>query len=276
MDRRKKEFIKELTGIDNIEFIVSTEFCPSEVFIDENVNIDDYVNTEEIEERVVAWAQFGNKIENFGQDGGTILGASTLGAVAEYKDDSDSVLYITTGHGMEEGDQIYLVDSDGYGDNGAGKLGEVVDVSIGTDMDIALIEQTNDSTVVPINEKRDGTEIYDAGNAIEGHVGEISSWQNQPVIGFDEVWADVSWNDPDHNDVGWYENLLQLHTVTGATESGDSGSPVFMYEFSDEDGTVINQILVGIYKGRGRDGYLYATRWDTVEDYYDVEMKVFQ
>jgi len=183
--------------------------------------------------------------------------------------DSGDYAIITTAHGLSIGDQI-SVSTHYDNENINGFLGTVIDKKMGGNLDVAVIDFDNSSNFEP-----SALTYYDeyVGSVTEGSINKtyyIYGSQNEkiPVI-LKDFDATHYWNDPTHNDVKKYKNMLKFEFADDMqTNGGDSGTPILRQW---KDGSMS---IVGIYKGRTTENgevYAYGSSFVNIIDYFDVK-----
>ena len=137
-------------------------------------------------------------------------------------------------------------------------------------MDAVIIKLDNNSALTPTSLTTKDDWIDSQGFAVDGKEGYILGSRSKAPYIITNARADLNWNDPDHDDVQWYEDMIEMKfTTSNQTTGGDSGGAIIRTYTSG------NGALAGIYKGRRTIGgtvTAYGTRFDSIEDYYGIEM----
>lgn len=259
----KKQAVRDVTEIENITFEIFSGVPDEEN--EENSNEAETLSTMR---NVVNEARYGSYL--FNSNGGS----SSLGGMVSYDNDDDSLLFITAGHGGNEGDNISIELP-----TSPATVGEIVDVKMGGSVDAALIEVENSSLAVSsytinLNEYPEEIPVIMASGApIVGKTCRIYGRNSQVYVTIEDVDRNISWNDPSNDDVGYYTDMIKMSPVGSQTaQPGDSGAGVIMIDFGG-DGVPSYGTVSGIYKGRSSDGALIASRWDSVVEEFGVGFK---
>lgn len=144
-------------------------------------------------------------------------------------------------------------------------------------VDIALIEKA--STASLSLQAFDTKLILSSGAPITGASAKILNGVRSIPVTITYASCTKSWNDVETGDMGTYKNIMMMTpTGTAITEKGYSGSAI-VTEYTNSGATYYR--ICGIYKGASEDAgtqtkiarnYLYATRWDVLEDYFNVNL----
>ena len=164
---------------ENIDFYIS------DGVIEGTYEESDDIFPESPTNRTINFSRYGYRIEDASQtdsSGSVNSLKSTLGAIAQYKNDKSSYLFITTGHGTEKNDDMYINDVDMNKNQIRCYIGKIVKQPNwggnsnywSGNVDISIIEKSDSSSVVPLNELRDGTDIVGSTSPVKGKVGKIA------------------------------------------------------------------------------------------------------
>ena len=192
------------------------------------------------------------------------IGASVSGSGTKY--------FVSTAHGVDVGDRFtYNIN------NPIGTVNKKV-MSGSEGIDISLIK-LNESNAKLSSKTINNKMILTSGAPITGNTVYIING-NSPVeakIKFSSCTK--VWHDSGNNDVQTYKNIIMMEpSGTRMPEGGDSGSAVV----TKLSNGMYN--ICGIYKGRSEEAgtggkainsqykYMFATRWDVVSDYFNVDI----
>lgn len=273
----KKENIKRISGIDNIEF---KEFSEDDVW-----DIGDENSEPDSENEIMGLSstvelKYGNTLRNTVTEAG-----STIGAIATY---GSRKFVVTTGHNEKNGNIVTVMGPSN--DTINTRVGKVIWNSFTNATKDTQGYVTNDASIIEIDSNNvvqtsytdDGVEITAPAKPVEGKTCKIysSSKLHRPTVAIRGTNEKVKWFDKnctdDYNKP--YKNMILLDNDIYESKqptNGDSGAPLCMYYF-DSDGNVSTVNLCGIYKGRHEDSngnyQFYATRWDSITSEYPMSL----
>lgn len=188
-------------------------------------------------------------------------GASVYNSAGDY--------FVTTAHGTKGDDQFRYVTL----------MGQVEHHALNPDagVDIALIRKAPTASLSL--QAFDANLMLSSGAPITGASAKVLNGVGSVPVTITYASCTKSWNDRKNGDVGTYKNIMMMKpTGTAITQSGYSGSAI-VTEYTNSGATYYK--ICGIYKGAGEDAgtqtkiarnYLYATRWDVLEDYFNVNL----
>ena len=192
------------------------------------------------------------------------IGASVSGSGTKY--------FVSTAHGVDVGDRFtYNIN------NPIGTVNKKV-MSGSEGIDISLIK-LNESNAKLSSKTINNKMILTSGAPITGNTVYIINGNNPVEAKIKFSSCTKVWHDSGNNDVQTYKNIIMMEpSGTRMPEGGDSGSAV-VTELSNG---MYN--ICGIYKGRSEEAgtggkainsqykYMFATRWDVVSDYFNVDI----
>lgn len=238
-NQEKKQAVTKLAGIDNIIF--ETKEVKSSNFEDtRDLNLDSNYKS-----RASSSIYVGDQIQN-GNYSSCIGACATIG---------NREGYVSSGHNNEIGDVFYL--------NGR-RLGVVTEVQYGGSVDAAFIEKDSrseysltDDLRLAYNLSRTGTITSSRSPVIEGAVVCFGFGSGYRIA----IVEDTSYSTRVNGTR--FRNLIRFDIGGNA---GDSGGPVVIPKSNDK------YAIVGIWKGIDKYGDGIATRWDKIEDAFDVDL----
>ena len=192
------------------------------------------------------------------------IGASVSGSGTKY--------FVSTAHGVDVGDRFtYNIN------NPIGTVNKKV-MSGSEGIDISLIK-LNESNAKLSSKTINNKMILTSGAPITGNTVYIINGNNPVEAKIKLSSCTKVWHDSGNDDVQTYKNIIMMEpSGTRMPEGGDSGSAV-VTELSNG---MYN--ICGIYKGRSEEAgtggkainsqykYMFATRWDVVSDYFNVDI----
>lgn len=192
------------------------------------------------------------------------IGASVSGSGTKY--------FVSTAHGVDVGDRFtYNIN------NPIGTVNKKV-MSGSEGIDISLIK-LNESNAKLSSKTINNKMILTSGAPITGNTVYIINGNNPVEAKIKFSSCTKVWHDSGNDDVQTYKNIIMMEpSGTRMPEGGDSGSAV-VTELSNG---MYN--ICGIYKGRSEEAgtggkainsqykYMFATRWDVVSDYFNVDI----
>lgn len=254
-----KEEIKNITNIENITFRTD------EGVIAENIAQDSGLDDSLNDTRAIEKARLGLGIE-IDQNKGVNNAKASIGGTVK---NGSSLGILSTAHGVNKGEKVYAFDVLN-GSSVRGYIGTITELRMKGNMDAVIIKLDNNSALTPTSLTTKDDWIDSQGFAVDGKEGYILGSRSKAPYIITNARADLNWNDPDHDDVQWYEDMIEMKfTTSNQTTGGDSGGAIIRTYTSG------NGALAGIYKGRRTIGgtvTAYGTRFDSIEDYYGIEM----
>ena len=192
------------------------------------------------------------------------IGASVSGSGTKY--------FVSTAHGVDVGDRFTYNTN-----NPIGTVNKKV-MSGSEGIDISLIK-LNESNAKLSSKTINNKMILTSGAPITGNTVYIINGNNPVEAKIKFSSCTKVWHDSGNDDVQTYKNIIMMEpSGTRMPEGGDSGSAV-VTELSNG---MYN--ICGIYKGRSEEAgtggkainsqykYMFATRWDVVSDYFNVDI----
>ena len=192
------------------------------------------------------------------------IGASVSGSGTKY--------FVSTAHGVDVGDRFtYNIN------NPIGTVNKKV-MSGSEGIDISLIK-LNESNAKLSSKTINNKMILTSGAPITGNTVYIINGNNPVEAKIKFSSCTKVWHDSGNDDVQTYKNIIMMEpSGTRMPEGGDSGSAVV----TKLSNGMYN--ICGIYKGRSEEAgtggkainsqykYMFATRWDVVSDYFNVDI----
>ena len=262
LTEEKEEVFNNYIGIDNITFENVGNIIDN--FEEENASIPSPMAATEIVSGVSV-----SDIDKSDPDDSSKKLAATIGASVS---GSGTKYFVSTAHGVDVGDRfIYNTN------NPIGTVNKKV-MSGSEGMDISLIK-LNESNAKLSSKTIDNNMILTSGAPITGNTVYIINGNNPVEAKIKFSSCTKVWHDSGNDDVQTYKNIIMMEpSGTRMPEGGDSGSAVV----TKLSNGMYN--ICGIYKGRSEEAgtggkainsqykYMFATRWDVVSDYFNVDI----